>query len=232
MLQIRRADARGHFNHGWLDTYHTFSFADYHDPAHMGFRPLRVINEDRVLPGQGFGMHAHRDMEILTYILDGALEHRDSLGNGSILRAGEFQRMSAGTGIRHSEFNPSSTRAVHLYQIWLLPERRGIEPSYEQRSFADPQSSGQLRLVASPDGADNSLVLHQDASVYLATLNPGAQVRHELRPDRHAWLQVLRGGVTLERETFAAGDGVAISAEPTVSMSASQPAEILLFDLA
>jgi len=232
MLQIRRADARGHSNHGWLDTYHTFSFADYHDPAHMGFRPLRVINEDRVLPGQGFGMHAHRDMEILTYILDGALEHRDSLGNGSILRAGEFQRMSAGTGIRHSEFNPSSTRAVHLYQIWLLPERRGIEPSYEQRSFADPQSSGQLRLVASPDGADNSLVLHQDASVYLATLNPGAQVRHELRPDRHAWLQVLRGGVTLERETFAAGDGVAISAEPTVSMSASQPAEILLFDLA
>src|SRR6202166_2979295 len=163
MIRVRNAGERGHFDHGWLDTYHTFSFGDYHDSAHMGFRILRVINDDRVQPGQGFGMHGHRDMEIVTYVLDGALEHKDSMGNGSIIRAGELQRMTAGTGIRHSEFNPSATEPVHLYQIWLLPERRGLSPRYEQRAFDEHERKGRLRVVASPDGRDDSLRIHQDA---------------------------------------------------------------------
>ena len=193
MIRIRNSQDRGHANHGWLDTYHTFSFADYYDPAYMGFRALRVINEDRVQPGQGFGMHGHRDMEIVTYVLEGALEHRDSMGNGSVLRPGEFQRMSAGTGIRHSEFNPSATDLVHLYQIWLLPKQNGLNPSYEQRQFSDDEKQGTFRLVASPTGRDGSLTIQQDASVYLAKLETAQQIEQRLTPGRHAWLQVLRG---------------------------------------
>src|SRR6516164_11143998 len=173
MIQVRKAVERGHFDHGWLNTYHTFSFADYYDPAQLGFRSLRVINDDRVAPGQGFGMHGHRDMEIVTYVLDGALEHRDSMGNGSVLRPGELQRMTAGTGIRHSEFNPSDREPVHLYQIWLLPERRGLQPGYEQKAFPEAERQGTLRLVASPTGERGSLTIRQDARLYLATLLDG-----------------------------------------------------------
>ena len=197
MIQVRKAAERGHFDHGWLNTYHTFSFADYYDPAHMGFRSLRVINDDRVQPGAGFGMHGHRYMEIVTYVLEGTLEHRDSLGNGERIRAGELQRMTAGTGVRHSEFNPSQSEWVHLYQIWLLPEREGLEPSYEQKAFPEEERRNRLRLVASPDGRDGSLSIRQDARLFLATLDDGREVQHELAPGRHAWLQVLRGGVGL-----------------------------------
>src|SRR5947208_2815335 len=172
MFHLRQAAERGHFNHGWLDTYHTFSFGDYYDPTHMGFRALRVINEDRVAPGQGFGMHGHRDMEIVTIVLEGALEHRDSLGNGEVLRPGELQRMSAGTGIRHSEFNPSPTEPVHLYQIWLWPRAQGLTPSYEQKPFDSKQKRDRLQLVAAPDGRDGSLTIHQDAELYLGALSP------------------------------------------------------------
>src|SRR5271167_1869201 len=187
MIRVRKAAERGRFDHGWLDTQHTFSFGDYYDPAHMGFHSLRVINDDRVQPGQGFGMHGHRDMEIVTYVLDGALQHKDSLGNGSIIRAGELQRMSAGTGVRHSEFNPSDKEWVHLYQIWLLPRTAGLAPGYEQKFFAEDEKRGKFRLVASPDGADGSLTIRQDARIYLSTLLPGESVRHEMRTGRHAW---------------------------------------------
>ena len=232
MLQVRRSAERGHFDHGWLDTYHTFSFADYYDPAAMGFRSLRVLNEDRVAPGQGFGMHGHRDMEIVTLVLEGALEHRDSMGNGEVLRPGEFQRMTAGTGIRHSEFNPSTTEPVHLYQIWLLPERAGLTPSYEQRAFNLDDAQGRLLLVASPDGRDGSVTIRQDAFLYQSRLRSGQAVRHELAPGRSAWLQVLRGEVTLHDRPLAAGDGVAVTGEPTILVAGVQPAEVLLFDLA
>lgn len=231
MIQIRRAADRGHFDHGWLDTFHTFSFADYFDAQHHHFRELRVINEDRVAPGQGFGMHGHRDMEIVTYVLEGALQHKDSLGNGAILRPGEFQRMSAGRGIRHSEFNPSATEPVHLYQIWLFPNQHGVTPSYEQKAFADTERLGRLRLVASPDGADGSLTIHQDAHVLLSTLTPGQSVTHELAPGRHAWLQVLRGRVSLNGTLLNTSDGAAISAEQRLAVHADQPAEVMLFDL-
>src|SRR5262245_49891918 len=197
MIQVRNARQRGHFDHGWLDTYHTFSFGDYYDPAQMGFRSLRVINDDRVQPGQGFGMHGHRDMEIVTYVLAGSLKHQDSLGNGSIIQAGELQRMTAGTGVRHSEFNPSEKEWVHLYQIWLLPQRKGLEPSYEQRSLSEAEKRGQFRLVASPDGASDSLTIHQDARLYLASLLPEESIAHEIGRGRAAWLQVLRGSVNL-----------------------------------
>ena len=232
MLRIRRANARGHFNHGWLDTYHTFSFADYYDPANMSFRALRVMNEDRVAPGQGFGMHGHRDMEIVTYVLEGALEHRDSLGTGEVLRPGEFQRMSAGTGIRHSEFNPSPTDAVHLYQIWLLPERQGLEPSYEQKAIDLSESRGRLRVVASRDGREGSLTIHTDAAIYLATVASNEVVHHAIAPGRHAWLQVLRGSVEVNGETLDTSDGLAVSEEPELSVRATSDAEIMLFDLA
>jgi redox-sensitive bicupin YhaK (pirin superfamily) len=231
MIQIRKAGERGHFDHGWLDTYHTFSFGDYYDPAQMGFRSLRVINEDRVEPGQGFGMHGHRDMEIITYVLGGELAHKDSMGNGSVLRPGELQHMTAGTGIRHSEFNPSDKHRVHLYQIWLLPGRGGLTPSYDQKSFADAEKRRRLRVVASPDGRDGSLTVHQDALVYLAKLETGESVRHELRPGRSAWLQVLRGEVDVEGRRLSAGDGAAMSAEAGVGIRATEPAEIMLFDL-
>jgi len=232
MIRTRKSQDRGHANHGWLNTYHTFSFADYYDPAYMGFRALRVINEDRVQPGQGFGTHGHRDMEIVTYVLEGALEHRDSMGNGSILRSGELQRMSAGTGIRHSEFNPSSTELVHFYQIWLLPKQNGLSPSYEQRQFSDAEKQGNFRLVASPIGRDGSLTIHQDASVSLAKLETDQQIQQPLTPGRHAWLQVLRGTVTLGGEVLTAGDGAAISDESEFVLTATSPAEVMLFDLA
>jgi len=232
MIQIRRAAERGHFNHGWLDTAHTFSFGDYYDPAHMGFRSLRVINDDRVQPGQGFGMHGHRDMEIVTYVLDGALAHKDSMGNGSIIRAGDLQRMTAGTGVRHSEFNPSDTEWVHLYQIWLLPQRKGLEPSYEQMAVGEEDKRGRFRLVASPDGVDGSLTIHQDARLYLASLSPGDGVAHEIEPGRAAWLQVLRGSMNVLGHDLAAGDGVAVTEESAVSVQAAVPSEVLLFDLA
>jgi redox-sensitive bicupin YhaK (pirin superfamily) len=232
MIRTRKAGDRGHFDHGWLDTYHTFSFADYYDPDQMGFRSLRVINEDRVQPGQGFGTHGHRDMEIITCVLEGSLEHRDSLGNGSVLRPGELQHMTAGTGVRHSEFNPSAAEPVHLYQIWLLPTRRGLPPSYEQRAFDLDSEPGRLRLVASPDGRDGSLTIRQDASLYLARLGAGGEVTHEPAPGRHAWLQVMRGAVSLNGQALAAGDGAAVSDEARLVIAAREPAEVMLFDLA
>ncbi len=232
MLHIRHAAERGHADHGWLDTWHTFSFADYYDPAHMGFHSLRVINEDRVAPGQGFGMHGHRDMEIVTLVLAGALEHRDSLGNGAVLRPGEFQRMSAGTGIRHSEFNPSPSEPVHLYQIWLLPAQNGLKPSYEQKAFDASEQRNRLRVVASPDARDGSLTIHQDAEIFLATLTDKARLTHPLRKDRSAWLQVLRGPVTLNGTPLQTSDGVAISAEGLLTIEDAASADILLFDLA
>jgi len=230
-IRVRRAGERGHARYDWLDTWHTFSFDTYHDPQQMGFRVLRVMNEDRVQPGQGFGMHGHRDMEIITYVLQGELEHRDSLGTGAVLRAGEMQRMSAGTGIRHSEFNPSTDAPVHLYQIWLLPDRKGHAPSYQQRAFPADQRRGQLRLVASPDGHDGSLVIHQDARVYLATLEADQEVRHALAGERHAWLQVLRGSVALNGMPLATSDGAAVSGQRLLTIRAREPAEVMLFDL-
>ena len=232
MIRVRKAGERGHFDHGWLDTYHTFSFGDYYDPAHLGFRSLRVINDDRVHPGQGFGMHGHRDMEIVTYVLDGALQRKDSLGNGSTIRAGELQRMTAGTGVRHSEFNPSDKEAVHLYQIWLLPERKGLKPSYEELALGEAQKRGRFRLVASPDGADGSMTIHQDARLYLASLLPGQAVEHGIEQGRAAWLQILRGSLRFLGNDLAAGDGVAITDENRVAVQATAPSEVLLFDLA
>jgi len=231
MLKKRPANERGGGDHGWLNTRHTFSFNDYYDPEHMGFRVLRVINEDRVQPGQGFGTHGHRDMEIISYVLEGALAHRDSLGHEAVLRPGEFQCMTAGTGIRHSEFNPSETEPVHFYQIWLLPDGPGHTPRYDQRSFPEDERRGRLRLVTSPDGRDGSLKIHQDAEVYLATIGPGDRVTHDLRPGRYAWLQVLRGAVELNGTALAAGDGAAVAEEPSLAVTAAVPAEVMLFDL-
>ena len=231
-VRVRRATERGHANYDWLDTWHTFSFNTYYDPAHMGFRSLRVINEDRVQPGKGFGMHGHQDMEIITYVLEGALEHQDSLETGSTLLPGEFQRMSAGTGIWHSEFNPSPTEPVHLYQIWLLPNQKGLPPSYEQKAFPEDERRGRLRLVASPDAQNGSLLIHQEARIYLSTLNSDQEIRHELQPGRSAWLQVLRGSVALNGEALGTSDGAAVTDESTVAVRATVPSEILLFDLA
>jgi len=232
MIRIRKAAERGYFNHGWLDTYHTFSFGDYFDPAHMGFRSLRVMNDDRVAPGQGFGMHGHRDMEIVTYVLEGSLQHKDSMGNGSIIKAGELQRMTAGTGVRHSEFNPSNEEWVHLYQIWLLPERNGLKPGYEELVLSDEDKLGRFRLVASPNGAEESLTIHQDARLYLASLLPDQSVAQEIEPGRAAWLQVLRGKVQVLGNNLSAGDGVAVTDENAVSVQATVPSEVLLFNLA
>lgn len=232
MITIRKARNRGHANHGWLDTYHTFSFSSYYDPAHMGFRSLRVMNEDFIAAGAGFGTHPHHDMEIVTYVLEGALEHKDSMGNGEVLRPGEFQRMSAGTGITHSEFNPSPEQPTHLYQIWLLPQSKGIEPSYEQKYFDDSRMHNGLRLVASPDGADGSLTIHQDARIYLSKIDTGQSVDLELPTGRHAWLQVLRGSVTLNGQPMNTSDGAAVSEESRLTIKADSNAEIMLFDLA
>lgn len=232
MITIRRANDRGHGNHGWLNSYHTFSFAGYRDPDHMGFRSLRVINEDRVAPGQGFGTHSHENMEIVSYVLEGQLEHKDSMGNGEILTPGEFQRISAGTGIEHSEFNPSSTDPVHFYQIWLMPNEYGIEPTYEQRRFADAELNGKLRLVASPTGEQSSIKIHTDARVYLSKLAGDQAVEFELARGRFGWLQVLRGSVTLSGNLLNTSDAVAIADETKVTMTAHSNAEIMFFDLA
>jgi redox-sensitive bicupin YhaK (pirin superfamily) len=232
MITVRPGDKRGHAQHGWLDSFHTFSFADYYDPAHMGFRQLRVINEDRVQPGRGFATHSHRDMEIITYVLEGALEHRDSLGNGSVIRPGDVQRMSAGTGITHSEHNHSQTDLLHFLQIWILPERQGLAPGYEQCSFAVAERQRRLRLVASRDGRNGSVTVHQNVNLFAALLDRGDQVIHDLRPDRHAWLQLARGTVTLNDVSLSVGDGASVSDTSTLRISADTPAEILLFDLA
>ena len=232
MIKIRRADARGHFDFRWLNTFHTFSFGDYYDPSFMGFRSLRVINEDFVRGGRGFPTHGHRDMEIITYILSGALEHRDSMGNGSIIRPGDVQRMSAGTGVTHSEANPSREEAVHLLQIWILPAEPGLAPSYEQKAFTEDQKQGRLCLVAAADGREGSVTVHQDASVYASMLSKDAEVVHSLTPGRHAWLQVARGEVTLNGELLNQGDGAAISAEEKIAIHGREDAEVLLFDLA
>ena len=231
MLTIRRSADRGRADHGWLDTRHTFSFADYHDPRHMGFRALRVINEDRVQPGQGFPTHGHRDMEIISYVLAGGLAHRDSLGTGSVIQPGDVQRMSAGTGVRHSEYNASAEEPVHFLQIWIEPARRGIAPGYEQRAFPESEKRGRLRLVASPDGRDGSVTLQQDARLYASVLDPGASVTHALAPGRHAWVQVARGAVTLNGQRLEQGDGAAVTDEPTLTITGVTPAEILLFEL-
>jgi redox-sensitive bicupin YhaK (pirin superfamily) len=229
MITIRRAAERGHADHGWLDTFHTFSFADYVDPDWMEFRALRVLNDDRIEPGRGFGMHPHRDMEIVTIVFEGALQHRDSMGNTEMIRAGEVQRMTAGTGVVHSEFNPSEKEGVHLYQIWILPEKTGLAPGYEQKAF--PAGRG-LRLVASRDGRDSSLTIHQDASVYRAGLGEGESLAHEVPSRRHAWVQVARGAVTLNGRRLEAGDGAAVSGKETLELKGVEPADLILFDLA
>src|SRR5688500_8014215 len=221
MILRRPAEERGRGNLGWLDSRHTFSFADYYDPQHMGFRALRVINEDRVQPGQGFGTHAHRDMEIISYVLEGQLAHRDSMGTGSVIRPGDVQRMSAGTGVRHSEMNPSPTDGVHFFQVWLLPERQGIEPSYQQKTFEDADKRGRFRLVAARDGRDGAITVHQDVDLYAALFDAGDQVTVTLRPGRHAWIQVARGEIAVNGQVLDAGDGAAISDETTLTVSAS-----------
>lgn len=232
MIKIRRAEARGHFDFRWLNTFHTFSFGDYYDPSFMGFRSLRVINEDFVRGGRGFPTHGHRDMEIITYILSGALEHRDSMGNGSVIRPGDVQRMSAGTGVTHSEANPSREEAVHLLQIWILPAEQGLTPSYEQKVFTEEQKRGRLCLIASADGSEDSVTVHQDASVYASVLSKADEVVHALTTGRHAWLQVARGGVSLNGEPLNQGDGAAISTEEAIAIRGREDAEVLLFDLA
>ncbi|MCI0630862.1 MAG: pirin family protein [Phycisphaerales bacterium] len=231
MINIRKSTDRGHFNHGWLDTYHTFSFGNYNDPNHMGFSALRVINEDRVAPGQGFGMHPHRDMEIVTYVLEGALQHRDSMGHSEVLRPGEVQRMTAGTGILHSEFNPSKTDPVHLYQIWLLPRQRGATPSYEQKAFPVSVRANQMRLVASPDGRDGSTTIGQDAEIYATNLARNQSVLHELKPGRNAWVQVVRGDLSVNGKPLARGDAAALSGESRIELNTTSDAEALVFDL-
>ncbi len=231
MITVRKADQRGHADHGWLNTHHTFSFAGYYDPRHTHFRSLRVMNEDSVRPGEGFGTHSHSDMEIVTYVLEGALEHKDSLGNGEVLRPGEFQRMSAGRGITHSEFNPSKSDPAHFYQIWLLPKTEGIEPSYEQRRFDPEGRRNQWRLVASPDGDEGSLRIHQDAKIYLADIDPGTRVDFSVKPGRHAWVQVLRGSVSVNGVRLGTSDGAAVSDEQALAFEATEPAELMMFDL-
>ena len=235
MIRWRPGSERGRSKLDWLDSFHTFSFDRYYDPAHMAFRHLRVLNEDWVAAGRGFPMHPHRDMEILTYIIEGALEHRDSLGNGSVIRPGEVQRMSAGSGITHSEYNPSLTDPVHLLQIWITPARLGLPPGYEQKTIPMDEGNGALRLIAAPDGRDGAVTIHQDTEVYAARLRPGEQATHRLKPGRHAWVQVARGAITLNSLAMNAGDGAAVSQEEELVLRASDPgslAECLLFDLA
>lgn len=232
MLTIRKSEDRGRFDHGWLDTRHTFSFADYQDPKHVRFRSLRVINEDFVQPGRGFGTHGHRDMEILTFIVSGALRHQDSMGNGSVIRPGDVQRMTAGTGVMHSEVNASDDEIVHLYQIWILPEAQDLPPSYEQVHFPEEERRDRLRVIASRDGRDGSVTVHQDASVHAALLSRGSTVSHDLAPGRDAWVQVVRGRVTADGRELRAGDGAAVTDQRGIVLSGLEPSEILLFDLA
>jgi hypothetical protein len=231
MLTVRKADERGHANHGWLDSYHTFSFADYYDPREMGYGPLRVINDDSVQAGQGFGTHGHRDMEIITYVLDGALEHKDSMGNGSIIRPGSVQRMSAGTGVRHSEFNPSREEGVHFLQIWIEPKVTGVRPGYEEKQFGAAEKKGQMRLIASPDGRAGSVTIHQDAFVYASMLEGKDAVSHRLAPGRRAYVHVARGAVMVNGVALQGGDGVKIAGEDELRFSGGKQAELLLFDL-
>lgn len=235
MISIRPAEARGHANHGWLDTYHTFSFADYYDPKNVHFRSLRVINEDKVAPGYGFGTHPHNDMEIITYVLEGALAHKDSMGNGSAIVPGEVQRMSAGTGVMHSEFNHSKDEEVHLYQIWIFPEKKGIDPGYEQKFFSDEEKLNKLRVIASPDAENGAVKIHQDAKLFATILEEGKSVTHDLKRGRGAWIQVARGSVTVNGRALKAGDGAAISDEEKITLKGNgngKKAEVLLFDLA
>jgi redox-sensitive bicupin YhaK (pirin superfamily) len=232
MVSVRPSAERGRSELGWLSSRHTFSFADYRDPRHMGFRSLRVINEDRVQPGAGFPTHGHHDMEIVTYVVEGALEHEDSMGNGSVIRPGEVQRMTAGTGVTHSEYNPSRTEPVHFLQIWILPERQGLAPGYEQRAFPAAELQGRLRVVASRDGRDGAVTVHQDARLFAARLAPGEEIVHALAPGRHAWVQVVRGELALDGTALAAGDGAAVSDTARLALSARASSELLLFDLA
>jgi redox-sensitive bicupin YhaK (pirin superfamily) len=229
-MKIRKANERGHASHGWLDTYHTFSFADYYDPQWMGYRSLRVINDDLVMPGMGFGTHPHRDMEIVTYILSGALEHKDSMGNGRVIRTGDVQYMAAGTGVRHSEFNPSQEEAVHLLQIWILPDTRGVTPRYAEKSFANAPT-GALHLVTSKTGRNGSIEIHQDADLWLAKLEPGQGVTHTLASGRHAWAHVAEGEVSINGQTLEGGDAAIFDKATTIDVRASKPAQVLLFDL-
>nr|MEE4267554.1 pirin family protein [Candidatus Krumholzibacteria bacterium] len=231
MMRKRLAQERGHADHGWLEARHSFSFAGYHDPAHMGFRTLRVLNDDRVQPGQGFGTHGHKDMEIITYVLDGALEHKDSLGTGSVLRPGDVQRMSAGRGVTHSEFNHSQDDVLRLLQIWILPEKEGLEPGYEEKNFSAEDKQGRLRLIAAPGGPDGALDVHQDVRVYAGILAAGDSVRHEMAPGRHVWLQVARGRVQVQGMELNEGDGLAVSEEPVLDIEGVDGGEVLLFDL-
>jgi hypothetical protein len=232
MITLRPSNQRGHAQHGWLDSHHTFSFADYYDPRHMGFRALRVINEDRVAPGQGFGTHPHRDMEIISYVLGGELAHKDSMGTGSVIRPGDVQRMTAGTGVLHSEFNHSKTDQVHFLQIWIMPEKARLEPSYEQKSFSVEERTNTLRLIAARDGRDGAVTVHQDVALYAGVLEPGATVEHTLAPGRHAWVQVARGAIELNGKRLGTGDGASVSDEAALRLRAIDAAEVLVFDLA
>ena len=233
MITIRFKDERGVANFGWLDSRHTFSFGNYYDPQHMGFASLRVINEDKVLPAQGFGTHGHRDMEIISYVLSGELAHRDSMGNGSVIRPGDVQRMSAGTGVRHSEFNASDTNPVHFLQIWIMPEQSRLQPSYEEKNFTPEEKQGKLRLVGSPDGRDNSVTIHQDVNLYLASLTPRDRLTYQIPDNRAVWLQVIKGKIMLDERLLEAGDGAAIVDESEIAIAGNSPnSEILLFDMA
>ena len=231
MIEIRKSEERGHADHGWLDTRFSFSFADYLDPKHVHFRTLRVMNDDRVAGGGGFPMHPHADMEIVTYVLEGALQHKDSMGNGSVIKPGDIQYMSAGTGVTHSEFNASKTEPVHLYQIWMFPEKKGLKPVYDQKNFSEAEKRGKLRLLASPDGRDGSVKIRQDNELYATVLGEGESVKHTLKAERHAYVQVARGSVKLNGTELETGDGAAISAEKVVELTGVKDAEVLLFDL-
>ncbi|MEI8290782.1 MAG: pirin family protein [Verrucomicrobiota bacterium] len=230
MKTIRKSNERGHVNHGWLDSYFTFSFADYYDPQWLGFRTLRVINDDLILPGMGFGTHPHRDMEIISYVLSGQLQHRDSIGNGRTIKAGEFQYMAAGSGVEHSEFNPSKTEATRLLQIWIKPDAKGVKPRYAERNFTKAET-GKLHLVASKNGRDGAFEIHQDADLLLGKLDAGQSVKHPLAKDRHAWVHVAEGEVTINGSKLSGGDAVAVSEEEALNITASKPSQVLLFDL-
>ena len=230
MKTIRKSNERGHVNHGWLDSYFTFSFADYYDPQWLGFRSLRVINDDLILPGMGFGTHPHRDMEIISYVLAGQLQHRDSMGNGRVIKPGEFQYMAAGSGVEHSEFNPSRTEATRLLQIWIKPDTKGVKPRYAERNFTKAET-GRLHLVASKTGRDGSFEIHQDADLLLGKLDAGQSVKHSLAKDRHAWVHVAEGEVTINGSALTGGDAIAVSAEESLNITANKPSQVLLFDL-
>jgi hypothetical protein len=230
MIKIRKANERGHMNFGWLDAYHTFSFGDHHDPEWNGYRSLRVLNDDLIMPRGGFGMHPHRDMEIITYMLSGSLEHKDSMGNGRVIKTGEFQYMAAGSGVTHSEYNPSPEEAAHLLQIWIKPDRRGVKPRYEEKSYKDAAGHG-LQLVASKAGRDGSIAIHQDADLWLAKLDMGDRVSHALASDRHAWVHIAEGGVKLNRLALSVGDAAAVSEAPSLEIIATKQSQVLIFDL-